>query len=122
MSKLMKLPLLALLLGAATMSGAPAAADASPRFQIGYHVVGGFSDDTFTVTFLGGEVARITVRGDGCSDLDLYVYDENGNLIGQDLGYSDSAMVSWIPRWTGPFVVVVKNRGARANLYRIATN
>jgi hypothetical protein len=121
MSKLMKLPLLALLLGAA-LSAAPAAADASPRFQSGYHVVGGFAEDTFTVTFLGGEVARITVRGDGCSDLDLYVYDENGNLIGQDLGYSDSAMVSWIPRWTGPFTVVVKNRGARANLYRIATN
>jgi hypothetical protein len=122
MSKLMKLPLLGLLLGLAAMSATPAGADACPRFQSGYHVVGGFSEHTFTVTFLGGERARITVRGDGSSDLDLLVYDENGILIGQDLGYSDSASVSWTPRWTGPFVVVVKNRGARANLYRIATN
>lgn len=122
MLKLDRLPLLGLLLGLAAMSAAPAGADACPRFQSGYHVVGGFAEHTFTVTFLGGARARIMVQGDGSSDLDLFVYDENGNLIAQDLGYSDSAAVSWTPRWTGPFLVVVKNRGACANLYRIATN
>ena len=34
-------------------------------------------------SFVGGELAKVYARGDGDSDLDLYVYDERGNLIGQ---------------------------------------
>ena len=36
--------------------------------------------DLYKIAFRGGEVARAAVSGDGDTRLDLYVYDENGNL------------------------------------------
>ena len=43
-----------------------------------------FSTDTFTEVFRAGERARVVVDGDGDTDLDVFVYDENGNLIASD--------------------------------------
>jgi hypothetical protein len=77
---------------------------------------------TYTVDFVGGEPARINLRGDGDTDLDLYVYDENGNLVGSDVGPTDRATVAWSPRWTGPFTIRVVNLGNVYNEYRITTN
>ncbi len=78
--------------------------------------------DVWTVTFRGGSRAMVVVNGDGDTDLDLYVYDENGNLMGKDIDYSDYCVVSWTPRWTGPFTVKIINRGNVYNRYRIYTN
>lgn len=64
----------------------------------------------------------VIVNGDGDTDLDLYVYDENGNLMGKDIDYSDYCVVSWTPRWTGPFTIKIKNRGSVYNRYKIYTN
>lgn len=65
--------------------------------------------DTYTVRFRGGEYAEIAVIGDGDCDLDLYVYDENGNLIDSDTDRSDRCLVSFTPRWTGEFFIKIKN-------------
>lgn len=77
---------------------------------------------TFTLTFRGGEVAAVGLSGNGRSDLDLYVFDENGNLIGRDVDRTDACRVVWTPGWTGPFTVMVKNEGRRRNVYTIVTN
>jgi hypothetical protein len=42
-----------------------------------------------------------------CSDLDLQLYDENGNLIDEDLLRDDVPIVSVTPEWTGRFYVKV---------------
>ena len=78
--------------------------------------------DVYTISFRGGESARITVAGDGDTDLDLYVYDEFGNLIASDDDNTDYCVVSWTPRFTGPFTVRVVNRGSVYNEYRLTTN
>jgi hypothetical protein len=78
--------------------------------------------DQYTIGFRGGEAARITVAGDGDTDLDLYVYDEFGNLIVKDDDNTDYCVVSWTPRFTGPFTVRVVNRGGVYNQYRLTTN
>lgn len=78
--------------------------------------------DTYTVTFRGEEVARIAAIGDGDTDLDLYVYDENGNLITSDTDGSDNCVVQWTPRWTGQFAVKIVNRGYLDNVYLLMTN
>jgi hypothetical protein len=78
--------------------------------------------DVYTIDFRGGEAARVTVRGDGDTDLDLYVYDEFGNLITKDDDNTDYCVASWTPRFTGPFTVRVVNRGGVYNQYRITTN
>ena len=69
-----------------------------------------------------GAVTEIAISGDGDTDLDLYVYDSNGNLIASDTDYSDDCYVSWVPKWTGRFVVKVVNRGPVYNRYVILTN
>ena len=80
------------------------------------------STDVFTIRFRGDQLAEIFVSGDGDTDLDLYVYDENNNLIESDVDYTDQCYVSWTPAWTGPFKVKVVNRGRVRNYYTIWTN
>lgn len=78
--------------------------------------------DVYTITFRGGENAEIIVSGDGDTDLDLYVYDENGNLVESDTDYTDDCIVEWLPKWTGPFRVEIVNLGRVANCYTLITN
>lgn len=80
------------------------------------------STDTYVIAFKYGLPAEIFVSGDGDTDLDLYVYDENGNLIDSDTDYTDDCYVCWRPAWTGSFVVKVVNRGQVYNQYVLVTN
>ena len=91
-----------------------------PKFH--RDVIGARRTDTYRVAFRGGESARIVVSGDGDSDLDLYVYDENGNLVCKDDDDTDDMVCGWNPRWTGQFRIEIKNRGGIANAYRLVTN
>jgi hypothetical protein len=84
-------------------------------------VVRGGGTDQFRITFIGGEPAAVGISGDGDSRLDLYVYDENGNAVCNRVGPGDDAICRFNPRWTGPFIVRVVNRGV-ANEYRLLTN
>lgn len=80
------------------------------------------STDHYRVVFRGGEYARVAVSGDGDSDLDLLVFDENDNLVVQDTSYGDDPVVSWTPSWTGPFKIRVRNLGNVWNRYCIFVN
>lgn len=84
-------------------------------------VLAGYTD-TWTIRFRGGEQAYILVSGDGDTDLDLYVYDENGNLIDSDTDRSDDCIATFTPRWTGAFKVRIKNLGNVYNNYILVTN
>lgn len=68
------------------------------------------------------ELAEILVSGDGDTDLDLYVYDENGNYITSDADYTDDCYVRFYPAWTGQFRLKIVNRGGIYNNYVILTN
>jgi hypothetical protein len=81
-----------------------------------------FSSVYYTIRFRGSRRAVVGVRGDGDTDLDCYIYDSNNNLIVSDTDYTDSCLVRWVPAWTGPFRVRVRNRGGVYNTYRMATN
>jgi hypothetical protein len=81
-----------------------------------------YETDMYYVTFNGMEYAQIGLSGDGDTDLDLYVYDENGNQIASDLGSTDDASVSFTPAWTGTFRIEVKNLGGVYNQYVLITN
>lgn len=84
-------------------------------------VVSSRQTDVYRLAFRGGETAMVAVSGDGDSDLDLYVYDENGHLICRDESETDDMVCSWQPRWTGEFTVHIRNLGA-ANQYVAAHN
>ena len=85
-------------------------------------VVYGRSYNDYVVAFKKGIIAQIGVSGNGNSDLDLYVYDENGNVIVADTDYSDDCYVSWYPRWTGNYLIRVVNQGTYRNYFTIVTN
>ena len=78
--------------------------------------------DRYQICFNANEPARLVVKGDGDTDLDLYVYDENGNLIDSDTDGTDTCVASWNPRWTGNFAIRVVNRGNVYNRYTLLTN
>jgi hypothetical protein len=74
------------------------------------------------LTYRGGQRAEVGVAGNGATNLDLYVYDQNGNLICKSTRGWDREFCAWYPRWTGPFKVHVLNRGRRGNNYVIYWN
>ena len=76
--------------------------------------------DVYSIVFNGGEQAHMELGGDGNAELELYVYDENNNLIFCDVGSGEACV--WIPRWTGKFTVKIKNRGSVHHDYMLATN
>lgn len=78
--------------------------------------------DTWTIPFYGGSYAEIAIIGDGDSDLDAIVADENGNTICIDTSYSDKLRCSFTPRWDGYFTVLVTNVGRVRNSYYLLTN
>lgn len=83
-------------------------------------IVEAHSRNCYTVELYAHETTMIVLSGDGDTDLDLYVYDENDNLVASDRGYSDDAAVTVRPRWTGRFRVCVVNLGDVYNRFTIA--
>lgn len=81
-----------------------------------------YSTNTYSVHFRANELAEVAIIGDGDTDLDLFVFDSNDNLIVSDTNYSDRCYVSWTPRWTGEFFIVVKNYGSVYNQFILITN
>jgi hypothetical protein len=78
--------------------------------------------DSYVLAFRGGEQAAVLVSGDGDTDLDLYITDENGNAICSDTDSSDTMLCRWTPSWTGNFGVHVRNLGRVYNNYKLAVN
>ena len=72
--------------------------------------------------FDGGRFAEVAVHSMDGADLDLYIYDENGNLIVKDDSYGSSAYCSFSPRWTGIFQVYVVNNARYNATFEILTN
>ncbi len=87
-----------------------------------YAAVNGNSYVDYTANFVANLIAEILVSGDGDTDLDLYVYDSNGNLIASDTDYSDDCYVRWVPAWTGRYTIRIVNRGPVYNRFVILTN
>ena len=99
---------------------APVSASPVDGAKYDVHRVSAYSTDTFYVTFRGYEDAAVIISGDGDTDLDLYVFDGNGNLIGSDTDGSDDCVVRFMPYWTGTFRIEVSNLGSVYNEYHIA--
>jgi hypothetical protein len=78
--------------------------------------------DRYDIAFRGGEQAAVWVSGDGDTDLDLQISDENGNYICSDTDDTDTMLCRWTPVWTGSFRISIKNNGRVLNRYKLAVN
>lgn len=63
----------------------------------------------------GTSYAFVGVCDEDCRDIDLQVYDENGNLVDSDTGADDYPMVRVNPRWNGRFRVKVTMANCKAS-------
>ena len=89
------------------------------------NVGGSDREDTWNLgDFRGSEPARVIVDGDGDTDLDCYIYDENGNLIDSDTDTTDYCILGWTPAWTGGFRLRIRDysNNGLTNSYVISHN
>ncbi|MCR4574637.1 MAG: hypothetical protein K5787_12830 [Lentisphaeria bacterium] len=99
-----------------------AAPSASAETAVKKTCVEAHSVDRYEREFVRGEQALVIVSGNGDTDLDLYIYDENGELVASDTDDSDQCVASWMPRRTGCFTIKVVNHGSIFNSYTIGVN
>jgi len=80
------------------------------------------SSHSYQFTFQGRKKASVAVVGDGETDLDMYIYDEAGKLVGlSDTGWDDELMY-WKVNAATKYRVEVRNVGSVYNDYTIITN
>jgi len=60
--------------------------------------------------------AEFAVIGDGSTDVDIEVYDAQGNMVAKDTFYSDLALCRWAPQSTQEYTIKVKNLGSEDNV------
>ncbi len=77
------------------------------------------ASETFAAPFAAGEQVSVRARGDG--NVDLYVYNEAGRMVGQDMGPSGEAVLNFTPRRTGIFTFKVTNADRRSVEFRLCT-
>lgn len=75
------------------------------------------STDVYEEIFVADVKVVVYLKGDGDTDLDLYIYDEADNLIDSDTDTSDECYCEWTPKWRGKFKIKVKNIGSVYNAY-----
>ena len=74
--------------------------------------------DSWKFGLRGTETTRIQLAGDGDTCLELRVFDENGNLVASDtVGMGDRRGVLVHPKWTGKFLIQIRNLGHMPNHY-----
>lgn len=78
--------------------------------------------DSYRIVYVGGYMAGAFLSGDGDTDLDLYVYDDQGNLICSSDTNGDDEFCTFKVFRTSVFRVKVKNRGSISNNYSILFN
>lgn len=77
---------------------------------VGQGVIGPGGAEFFDVVLHGGHTYAVQVNPfEPGVDFDLHVYDENGNLITEDITTASDAYCAITPRWTGPFRLVVNS-------------
>jgi hypothetical protein len=85
-------------------------------------LIGSGAADRADLVFRGETPAVVYVRGPAAADLDLYVYDEYNNLICSDENAGGEAQCRWRPRWTGSFLVDVRNKNEQEVEYVLTAN
>jgi hypothetical protein len=87
-------------------------------------VVPASGNKQYLQTFKARERASVTVSGSGATYLGLYVFDQFGNCVAQDVGTTrntcDDLAVEWFPSEVAPYAIEVKNLGLVANAFEIS--
>lgn len=108
--------MMALLLIGATEPIVAPAADCQLENAYAYETV------IHTAYFGFGEIAQVSVIGDGDTNLDVYVYDPFGTHVAYDNDASDISFLSWWAMSSGRYTIKVTNRGFLTNQYQLCAD
>lgn len=72
--------------------------------------------------FEAGQYAEVYVEAAGGIDLNVYVYDAQGNLVCADTDPSPISYCGWRPAEAGEFTIKVENKGDEGSAYALMTN
>lgn len=92
-----------------------------PVYQIG-RLASGAVDRFPAMGFAAGDYAEIYVEAQGDADLNLRVFDGQGQLVCADTDPSPIAYCGWTAAAGGDFAVQVENLGPQAAGYALMTN
>ena len=106
-------------IGFAKTNSPSASTSASASANYGRYRLPAYRNQVHRV-FLKRGYARIIISGDGDTDLDLYVYGENGELIARAESNGDDESIPLDVYRSGYFIVKVVNRGEVYNDYALA--
>src|SRR5258708_39475474 len=73
--------------------------------------IGPYQTVSEQLKFRGGETAVAIASSQRGTDVDLYVFDEAGNLVAWDDSPLDACAVEWLPERPGRYAFVVRNTG-----------
>lgn len=80
----------------------------SRAFDDHYDLLGNQASDDYSFELKSGrEYFIVGVCDQDCSDLDLKLHDENGNLVAEDELDDDAPVLRITPRWSGKFQLTV---------------
>lgn len=105
---------------AKTADGLPRGRKFSPLVQ--EYILNSTGKIKLWTTFNGNEIAEVFVMGNGSSLIDLYLYDNNGNLIASDMKNIDNCYISFTPPLTQQFSIEIRNIGKTENRCLLMTN
>lgn len=111
---------MALLAVASVASLGEAGSDTGPGTYT--RIVEKYSSTTIFERYVGKQVAVLELKGDGDTDLDIYVYDAAGNLVAWGVGPTDRERVTFTPCVTGNYRIVIRNLGGVWNRFQLHTN
>lgn len=104
----------------AAFTMASEASGASERIGPAFFEVGAGSVRYHTYRVTAGERIRIELRGDGDTDLDMYVYSPDGTLIDEQASYSDAESSNFRSYRSGMITVKIVNCGNVYNRYNLS--
>lgn len=87
--------------------------------SIDYKCVAANGSITYNQLAFAGEVVTIDVAGSDWTDLQLFVYDEFGNLIASDVSYGNECFVVFTANYTEYVTIEVVNNSFYSNCYGI---
>ena len=79
--------------------------------------IGRDMEQSYDVVLREKEVSVFSIKGDGRSDLDCFIFDEQKIAIVKDEDEGDVCYLTVTPKWSGHFFFVVKNRGPAPDTY-----
>jgi hypothetical protein len=85
------------------------------------HTVQAFRGVAYKMAFTPGQIAFVSVQGDGDTDLALVIYDAQGKRV-TATKTGESPSIRWTPTSTAPYQIRIYNRGGVPNRFILKTN